>query len=427
MKVNKLLIVSLPLIYSTNVFSNNSIIETSKETYFKSDNDKYIKHQRYLRSFENFKNEQQERIDAYYRSYISSNDNGEEVTVAKPLFEEIVQSLTNNNQRTDLDLIKKTGYIDLTNSSKKEKKEITKVLDQEYKRLNNQQSPNTLAKQDLLTDLETLSRTIKNSAENETFIIYNNKIITKSIFDVIDHDLRMITSVSQGVLAEMGTEIEDKFISIHSDLSQKEHSINENKKEINTQATAIGQVAKSAYENKIKTTTQEKTLGEVKELANKNRKNIDNQEETLDKVKEITNENKELVDKYLVNDFQVNGESKNLTSHFNSLYMESFLNRENINSVRNDFEHFKHETNNRFYKVEKRANQGIASVAAMSHLPFTDSATFSTAIGIGNYRNATALAWGMQYRINENIKVRASTAWNNANSFVSAGGVGISW
>ncbi|MCK9781163.1 hypothetical protein, partial [Proteus columbae] len=106
MKVNKLLIVSLPLIYSTNVFSNNSIIETSKETYFKSDNDKYIKHQRYLRSFENFKNEQQERIDAYYRSYISSNDNGEEVTVAKPLFEEIVQSLTNNNQRTELDLIK---------------------------------------------------------------------------------------------------------------------------------------------------------------------------------------------------------------------------------------------------------------------------------------------------------------------------------
>ncbi|EEG85664.1 hypothetical protein PROPEN_02472 [Proteus penneri ATCC 35198] len=64
----------------------------------------------------------------------------------------------------------------------------------------------------------------------------------------------------------------------------------------------------------------------------------------------------------------------------------------------------------------------------MSNLPFTDTATFSTAIGIGNYRNATALAWGgMQYRINENIKVRASTAWNDSNNFVSAGGIGISW
>lgn len=70
----------------------------------------------------------------------------------------------------------------------------------------------------------------------------------------------------------------------------------------------------------------------------------------------------------------------------------------------------------------KSANQGIASVAAMSNLPFNDAATFSTAMGIGNYRNATAFAWGMQYRINENVKVKASTAWNDANNWVSAGG-----
>ncbi len=69
----------------------------------------------------------------------------------------------------------------------------------------------------------------------------------------------------------------------------------------------------------------------------------------------------------------------------------------------------------------KSANQGIASVAAMSNLPFNDAATFSTAMGIGNYRNATAFAWGMQYRINENVKVKASTAWNDANNWVSAG------
>ena len=106
--------------------------------------------------------------------------------------------------------------------------------------------------------------------------------------------------------------------------------------------------------------------------------------------------------------------------------MEQSISRSEVKTLKNDFEHFKSDTQNRFYKVEKRANQGIASVAAMSNLPFTDSATFSTAIGIGNYRNATALAWGMQYRINENIKIRASTAWNES-SWVSAGGVGISW
>lgn len=109
------------------------------------------------------------------------------------------------------------------------------------------------------------------------------------------------------------------------------------------------------------------------------------------------------------------------------MYIESSIAREDINKLDSQFQHFKSETNNRFYKVEKRANQGIASVAAMSNLPFTDSATLSTTIGIGNYHNATALAWGMQYRINENVKVRASTAWNDSNNFVSAGGVGISW
>ncbi|MCS6713978.1 YadA-like family protein, partial [Proteus terrae] len=108
------------------------------------------------------------------------------------------------------------------------------------------------------------------------------------------------------------------------------------------------------------------------------------------------------------------------------LYIEQSVARNEFKDLKTNFEHFKSDTQNRFYKVEKRANQGIASVAAMSNLPFTDSATFSTAIGIGNYRNATALAWGMQYRINENIKVRASTAWNESN-WVSAGGVGISW
>ncbi|HIB8970463.1 adhesin, partial [Proteus mirabilis] len=144
-------------------------------------------------------------------------------------------------------------------------------------------------------------------------------------------------------------------------------------------------------------------------------------------VKQTADENKKYVKQYLANDFDVNEQSKSLVGHLGSLYAGNKLNTDNINAIRNDLSHFKNETNNRFYKVEKRANQGIASVAAMSNLPFNDAATFSTAMGIGNYRNATAFAWGMQYRINENVKVKASTAWNDANNWVSAGGIGISW
>ncbi|WP_337239370.1 YadA C-terminal domain-containing protein [Proteus faecis] len=161
-----------------------------------------------------------------------------------------------------------------------------------------------------------------------------------------------------------------------------------------------------------------------------NRKSIDINKENIDTNRKDININKENIDNIkdnYIDNLNINESNISLKSHFATLYMEQSISRSEVKTLKNNFEHFKSETQNRFYKVEKRANQGIASVAAMSNLPFTDSATFSTAIGIGNYRNATALAWGMQYRINENVKVRASTAWNDSNNFVSAGGVGISW
>ncbi|HBC7481873.1 TPA: YadA-like family protein, partial [Proteus mirabilis] len=168
-------------------------------------------------------------------------------------------------------------------------------------------------------------------------------------------------------------------------------------------------------------------LSQLGETVKQHGEDIEEQGKEITQVRQTADKNKKYVDKYLVNNFPINGESRNLINHLSSLYLENKSNRITINSLRNDFEHFKDETNNRFYKVEKRANQGIASVAAMSNLPFNDAATFSTAMGIGNYRNATAFAWGMQYRINENVKVKASTAWNDANNWVSAGGIGISW
>lgn len=155
-------------------------------------------------------------------------------------------------------------------------------------------------------------------------------------------------------------------------------------------------------------------------------KNTHDIERNTNNIRENRTNINDIKENYIDN-LDVNGNNISLKSHFATLYTEQSLSRNEFKTLKNNFEHFKSDTQNRFYKVEKRANQGIASVAAISNLPFTDTATFSTAIGIGNYRNATAFAWGMQYRINENVKVRASTAWNESNSWVSAGGVGVSW
>ena len=193
------------------------------------------------------------------------------------------------------------------------------------------------------------------------------------------------------------------------------------------QDNKITKVESDVKKNESNIAVNREGITKVESIVEKNKEDIQTNREDINKVKETADKNKIYVDKYLANDFDVNEQSKSLVGHLGSLYAGNKSNTDNINAIKNDLSHFKNETNNRFYKVEKRANQGIASVAAMSNLPFNDAATFSTAMGIGNYRNATAFAWGMQYRINENVKVKASTAWNDANNWVSAGGIGISW
>lgn len=195
-----------------------------------------------------------------------------------------------------------------------------------------------------------------------------------------------------------------------------EHMSNTNAENSNTNKTNIKTNKDNININKNKIDENADAIDESRITIIKNTNNITENTLQINDIKENT-----------INGVDINGVRLPLKNHLSHLYNQQSTGRSQFNALKENFEHFKSDTQNRFYKVEKRANQGIASVAAMSNLPFTDNATFSTAIGIGNYRNATALAWGMQYRINENIKVRASTAWNESNSWVSAGGVGISW
>ncbi|MDS0789912.1 YadA C-terminal domain-containing protein [Proteus vulgaris] len=260
------------------------------------------------------------------------------------------------------------------------------------------------------------------SIENE----FNKKIITlikKNNIELSKFDNQIKLNKMMSKVNQSGHAMNlERILANEDNIDANKKDIDTNKKSIDTNKESIDTNKKSIDANKESIDANKESIDANKEDIDTNRIGIDTNRKDIDINKEDIDNIK---DNYIDN-LNINGNNISLKNHFATLYMEQSISRSEVKTLKNDFEHFKSDTQNRFYKVEKRANQGIASVAAMSNLPFTDSATFSTAIGIGNYRNATALAWGMQYRINENIKIRASTAWNES-SWVSAGGVGISW
>ncbi|NBM54514.1 hypothetical protein GWI68_06850 [Proteus sp. G2669] len=281
------------------------------------------------------------------------------------------------------------------------------------------------------------------SIENE----FNKKIITlikKNNIELSKFDNQIKLNKMMSKVNQSGHAMNlERILANEDNFGANKKDIDTNKKDIDTNKKGIDANKKDIDNNKESIDANKKDIDTNKKGIDANKKDIDNNKESIDANKEDIdtnrigidtnrkdiNINKEDIDNIkdnYIDNLNINGNNTSLKNHFATLYMEQSISRSEVKTLKNDFEHFKSDTQNRFYKVEKRANQGIASVAAMSNLPFTDSATFSTAIGIGNYRNATALAWGMQYRINENIKIRASTAWNES-SWVSAGGVGVSW
>ncbi|MBN7149735.1 adhesin [Proteus mirabilis] len=254
----------------------------------------------------------------------------------------------------------------------------------------------------------------------EMDISYNDKLS-----DLYSRSTQTATDLAD-TRTDLGYAVTD-LASTKTDLANTKTDLSNTKTDLSNTKTDLADTKTDLADTKTGLAKTRTELSQLGETVKQHGEDIEAQGKEITQVRQTADKNKKYVDKYLANDFDVNEQSKSLVGHLGSLYAGNKSNTDNINAIRNDLSHFKNETNNRFYKVEKRANQGIASVAAMSNLPFNDAATFSTAMGIGNYRNATAFAWGMQYRINENVKVKASTAWNDANNWVSAGGIGISW
>lgn len=344
------------------------------------------------------------------------------IEINKHIIEDLEKYLRNNSLTNSADIIKnniinKNSHIEIQSDSTELKMGIENYLS-ERKLLTEQNRneaiqkikfnktmiygmPESILTLDILNSPEELNKIVDNlNTKNRSLLLLENNT-TK--------DLAQMSKLHEQDYSLLKNSISDNKKRLSEDLQDNSNKIKNNEIIIKQNTTTIDKNNNSIERNKTDIDKNTRAI-------NSNTSNIRENRNDIDDIKEN-----------YIDNLNINGSNISLKSHFATLYTEQSVSRNELKTLKNNFEHFKSDTQNRFYKVEKRANQGIASVAAMSNLPFTDNATFSTAIGIGNYRNATALAWGMQYRINENIKVRASTAWNESNSWVSAGGVGMSW
>ncbi|WP_249293087.1 YadA-like family protein [Proteus mirabilis] len=428
MNYNKLFLISLSLIYSANVFSNTdspspnvgNSVESNQEINA-SDNNLDSKKKEYVERkvhslLEKYSTPAFINKATNFRTYVqnlqpirSSNDN--QFLIAAPIFDEMIALSTKNSNSKDLTK-QSSGQLNLKEYSIEEQRNMVSYLESESEKIRNlSKKVNSPYHKDDLDRLDMaiydfiafIQRNIdSDNKENSGVTIIRNNEIQESLFE----NILSMYPVNPSDIIEMDISYDDRLSDLDSRSTQTATDLANTRTDLANTRTELSQLGETVKQH-----------GE----------DIEEQGKEITQVKQTAGTNKIYVDKYLVNDFDVNEQSKSLVGHLGSLYTGNKSNTDNINAIKNDLSHFKNETNNRFYKVEKRANQGIASVAAMSNLPFNDAATFSTAMGIGNYRNATAFAWGMQYRINENVKVKASTAWNDANNWVSAGGIGISW
>ncbi|HCK1903834.1 TPA: YadA-like family protein [Proteus mirabilis] len=83
--------------------------------------------------------------------------------------------------------------------------------------------------------------------------------------------------------------------------------------------------------------------------------------------------------------------------------------------------------NKKIDRVEKRANAGIAGVTAISSIPYVNNERFSFGMGVGHYRDAQAIAAGVQYKVSQNANIRVNTSWNNGGDTNLGAGFAIGW
>ncbi len=110
-----------------------------------------------------------------------------------------------------------------------------------------------------------------------------------------------------------------------------------------------------------------------------------------------------------------------------TLLNQQMLNINRFDNIENQYDKKFDNVERKIAKNAKQANAGIASVAAMSNIPYSTKTRFSAGIGLGNYKSAKAIAAGAQYQVKQNLNLRGSVSWNNASSAVVGAGIAFGW
>ncbi|MEY1423672.1 YadA-like family protein [Morganella morganii] len=223
---------------------------------------------------------------------------------------------------------------------------------------------------------------------------------------------RRITNVQEGIKS---TDAANVWQVNHAKIEAVEYTdfrINQNNKEINT---TIENTRQSVIDKSQKYTEEKITKSEEK-----TNKNIDNAKKSA-----ITSGNQ-------FTENAVTEAKKEINTTINNAGRETVSVSRHYTDSR--IEQIQTANNSRFDSLDKRidrnaqqANAGIASVAAMTNIPYTPDTDFSAGIGIGNYRNGNALAAGAQYQVRRDVNLRGSVSWNDSDSAVLGAGLAIGW
>ncbi|MDX7986870.1 hypothetical protein FE392_05925 [Xenorhabdus sp. 12] len=188
-------------------------------------------------------------------------------------------------------------------------------------------------------------------------------------------------------------------------------------KEANESKEAAVDAAREAKKTAIE---MDKKINLAAEKASQEKvKEVEEKAEKLDqKVEEKTKEVKKEIKK----------ESDELYKYAQKMEKNANENAENLNKeLRAEMNQGFNKLDNKINRVGKRANAGIAGVAAMTNIPYSNTDRFSVGVGLGKYHDGSAIAVGAQAKLTEHVNFRASTSWNNDEGAVMGAGIAIGW
>lgn len=84
-------------------------------------------------------------------------------------------------------------------------------------------------------------------------------------------------------------------------------------------------------------------------------------------------------------------------------------------------------TNSMVRALEGKMSSAISSVAAISSIPYVNNNVFSYGVGFASYNGRKAIAFGVQYKLNETLDLKINASLDDVNESVVGLGIAGGW